>query len=323
MERRTFSGVVRAEAATRLSFRVPGRIVAVGVDVGDAVRKGDVMARLDPMDYTLKKQEAEAALARAKAERRNADAGYARVRALYENGNASRNELDAARAAAESMEAVVASLRQQTGLAGRQLAFTRLKAPEDCAVAAVPVEAGENVAAGQAVCVVHYGAQPDVAMDLPAAHIRKVYEGMPVIVRVDEVGEPLSATVKEVGIAPVGMGTTFPVTIRMDAPDPRILPGMAAEVEMAFSAGKQAGRLLVPGKSVGEDRNGRFVFVLEAEDEGVAVVKRREVTVGRLSAAGLEIRSGLLAGEVVVTAGVSRIRDGLRVKFAEAGEDVL
>jgi multidrug efflux pump subunit AcrA (membrane-fusion protein) len=66
---------------------------------------------------------------------------------------------------------------------------------------------------------------------------------------------------------------------------------------------------------VGEDRNGRYVFVLEAEEPGFGIVHRREVTVGELSDEGLEIKDGLADGEWLVTAGVTQITDGQRVRL--------
>ena len=78
------------------------------------------------------------------------------------------------------------------------------------------------------------------------------------------------------------------------------------------------GRLLVSPVAVGEDREGRFVFVLEPQaEEGTGLVRRRDVSVGELTGDGLEILSGLEDGELVVTAGVRRLSDGEEVKVLE------
>jgi multidrug efflux pump subunit AcrA (membrane-fusion protein) len=79
--------------------------------------------------------------------------------------------------------------------------------------------------------------------------------------------------------------------------------------------------MVVPAFAVGEDREGRFVFVLEEIGEGRGRAVRREVTVGDLTADGdLEILQGLEDGEHVITAGVSRIGDGLEVRLSGTGE---
>ena len=111
---RTFSGVAQAAMESNLSFRVAGKIEQVAVSLGNKVRAGQLIARLDPMDYEFRAQEADAALKRAEAEARRSTSDYSRVRALYENRNASRNDLDAARAADESAKAAVESASNET-----------------------------------------------------------------------------------------------------------------------------------------------------------------------------------------------------------------
>ena len=85
---RTFSGVARAGESSRLSFQVSGRVLEVPVDVGDRVKKGQTIARVDPSDFELELQNARASGAKMRALERNARANYARTRALYENQNA-------------------------------------------------------------------------------------------------------------------------------------------------------------------------------------------------------------------------------------------
>ena len=93
---RTFSGVAQAGVESALSFRVPGAIVRLDVEVGDRVAAGGSIARLDPVDYELQVREAEASLRQAEARAENAAADLRRVRTLYENDNAARTDLDAA-----------------------------------------------------------------------------------------------------------------------------------------------------------------------------------------------------------------------------------
>ena len=86
------------------------------------------------------------------------------------------------------------------------------------------------------------------------------------------------------------------------------------EVDFAFGAEGENGRVLVPAVAVGEDREGRFVFVVEASAAGRGVVRRRAVSVGELTADGIEVTAGVSEGERIVTAGVRRLSDGEEVK---------
>ncbi len=321
---RTFAGVARAGVESNLSFRVAGTVDRTAVTVGQKVRRGQLLARMDPTDYELKVQEAVAGWAQAEAASRNAEADYERVRGLYENNNASRRELDGARAGSESSRARVQAAEKRLEQARQQVSYTALRAPVDGTIASVNVEVNENVDAGQKVILLTAGSEIDVEVALPEAVIVEVELGQKVVVGFDALpGRTFEAEVTEAGVAAVGMATTFPVTARLLEADPDIRSGMAAEVAFRFSTAGTGGRMLVSAVAVGEDRDGRFVFVLDvAEDSAdggpsTALVERRSVTVGELTGDGLEILSGLEDGEMVVTAGVRRLSDGESVLVLE------
>lgn len=315
---RTFAGVARAGFESHLSFRVAGTVEQVPVVVGQRVRKGQALARLDPTDYELRVQEALAGLAQAEASARNAEADYERVRGLYENNNASRRELDGARANSESGDAVVEASAKRLEQSRRQLDYCTLRAPIDGTVASSEAEINENVGAGEKLFLLTAGAETEVEVALPEAVISQVTLGQPVEVIFDALpGRNFEGVVTEAGATSVGTATTFPVTARLVESDASIRSGMAVEVGFRFSTLGGGGRILVPAVAVGEDRKGRFVFVLEAQGDGQGVVGRTDVSVGELTGDGLEILSGLEDGQLVVTAGVRRLTDGERVLIEE------
>ncbi|MDH3402529.1 MAG: efflux RND transporter periplasmic adaptor subunit [Acidobacteriota bacterium] len=315
---RTFAGVAKAGLESDLSFRVAGTVEQVPVVVGQRVGRGQMLARLDTTDYELKVQEALAGLAQAQAAARNAEADYERVRGLYESNNASRRELDGARANSESSRALVQAAEKRIEQARRQLSYCTLRAPVDGTVASKNVEVNENVQAGQKLFLLTAGAEIEVEVALPEAVISGVELGQPVEVVFDAVpGRRFTAAVTEAGGAAVGTATTFPVTVRLTEPNPGVRSGMAAEVGFRFGGEGDDDRLIVPAVAVGEDRDGRFVYVLEDVRDGRGAVRRTPVTTGELSADGLEILSGLRGGEHVVTAGVRRLTNGERVLVRE------
>ena len=313
---RTFSGVAQAAVESALSFRVAGTVERLPVEVGDQVRRGQLIAALDPEDYRLQQQDAQAALRRAQAEARNAEANYNRVRGLYENNNASLSDLDAARTAFESATQMVESADNRLALARRQLAFTRLTAPQDGDIAAVNVEVNENVRAGRAIVLLTSGSQLEVNVAVPEVLIAQIREGMRVTVTFDALpGREFGAMVTEVGVASTELVTTFPVAVRLDRAEESIRSGMAAEVAIQFAAPGGGNVIVVPPVAVGEDQNGRFVYIVEPADSGYGFVRRRAVTVGELTSDGFEILDGLAEEDRVITAGISQITDGLRVRI--------
>lgn len=318
---RTFSGTARAGLESRLSFKVAGTVEAVQVNAGDRVRQGQLIARLDPTDYQLQVEDAQASLSRARAEARNAEANLERIRGLYENSNASQTELDGARTAFESASASVRSIEKRLELAQNQVSYTRLTAPVDGAIADLRVERNENVSAGQTVVVLSSGARPEVQISMPEALISQVRAGQPVTVRIAALdGREFPATVSEVAISSDGLATTYPVVARLNEDTQDVRPGMAAEVDFRFEVGSGQNRLVVPAYAVGEDSDGRFVWTVEGDSAGVGVVHRRGVRIGDITADGIEIVDGLQDGEHIVTAGVSRITDGQKVRFRDSPE---
>lgn len=313
---RTFSGTSNAALESRLSFKVSGTVNRVAVNVGDRVRAGALIAQIDDRDYRLQVQEAEAALNSATAQARSAESNYGRVRALYENRNASANDLDAARAASESANAQVKRAEKGVELARSQLSYTTLKSPVAGSIASVMVEENENVSPGQTVVLLTSGNALEVKVAVPEILIAQVREGDQTTVTFDALpGKSFLATVIEVGVSSGGGGTTFPVSVRLKETDPACRPGMAAEV--AFTFGNEDGRprLIVPAVAVGEDRSGRFVYVAQPTEAGKATIERREVAVGELTESGIEVFEGLKDGELIVTAGVTRINDGQVVRL--------
>ncbi len=313
---RSFSGISQAGKESRLSFKVPGNITRLAVAVGDPVDAGDLIARIDPDDYRLQVEEAEANLNRAQAQSRNANAQLDRVRGLYENQHTSLNDLDAAQTAYDVADAAVRSADKGLAQARNQLGYTELKAPVAGDIARVLIEENENVGAGQAVVVLTSGDQADVLVSVPEILIAQIREGEDVDVALDAIpGRQFAAKIIEVGVSATGTATTYPVKVRLAGQHDGIRPGMAAEVRFSFSSESGRERIIVPPVSVGEDRSGRFIFVVEDMKDGIGTARRRNVRVGELLSGGIEITEGLADGEWLVTAGVNKLTDGRSVRL--------
>lgn len=312
---RSFSGVATASTEWRGSFRVGGTVESVLVEVGDSLAVGQLVAQLDAYDYELQVERAEASLVQAQANSRNAAATFERIRELFETNNATRTDYDAARAADESARGAVQSAQKTLELDERRRDYTTLNAPYGGDVAAVLVNESENVNAGQVVAVMTSGARLEVTLAMPEALITGVRRGDPATVMFDALpGRSFAATATEVGVAPTGLATTFPVKVRLneEAVDARV--GMAAEVAFRFRSGVADAPIFVPSVAVMEDRAGRFVYVLEPGEGEIGIARRRDVAVGEVTDERMEIRSGLSEGDLVITAGARRIVDGQRVR---------
>lgn len=312
----SFGGVTRAGSLSRLSFQVSGRIRKIYVKVGDKVKSGQRIAAVDPTDISLQIQQAKANAAQAQAQSVSASAAYERVRALYENNSAAKQDLDTARAQKDSAISAVAAVQQSIRQLERQMQYASLKAPAAGTIATVVAEANEVVSPGQVIASLQVGTQLEVAVEVPESVISQIAKGNAVKVYLGAISTALSGTVSEIGV-PLQGSTVFPITVLLPA-DPKLRAGLAAEVTFALEQSSlPPGAVTVPGTAVGEDRQGRFVYIIVNPSQGKATLRRVAVTIGDLQGGDIVITKGLKASDKVVTAGVNRVRDGLEVLVPE------
>ncbi len=312
---RSFSGISKSSRESRLSFKVSGTVINVPVQIGQRLSAGDLIAEIDPASYVLQAQQAQASLVEAQANDRRARANYDRTKGLYANDNASLNDLESARAQAESASAVVRAAGKALEIARLNVSYTKLTADADCSIASLDIEVNENVASGQQVAAVSCGDAYEVTVDLPESLIGDVDELTPVSVRFGSIpDQEFSAVVSEIAVASAAGSAAFPVVIKITGNQPLLRSGLAADVTFQFYSAVVQGGVVLPVTAVIRDPQGTFVFVAEREGvDGEAVVRRRAVTLGELSQLGIEVVEGLEIGDLVITAGISVIRDDQRV----------
>ena len=313
---KTFSGVTKAELEANLSFRVSGRVDSIPVNVGDHLKKGQLVARLDSKDYAVLLEQAKAELASAKASLRSAEAEYNRTIGLYEKRNASKSQLDTTRAAAESATAQVKANSQLVEAARLQVSYTRLYAPQVCVISNIPVKENENVSSGQEVASVNCGKKIEVEVGVPESYIDAVKENQTVQVTLTAIdNSAYTGKVTEISSGSSDQVSAFPVTITLDGDHEGLRAGLAAEVEFTQSNGNEENYFILPITAVAHDEQGDFAFVLtSSENNSQATVKKTYVEVKEIVQQGVRVTSGLNNGDNVVTAGVTVIRDGMTVK---------
>lgn len=316
---RIFSGELRSQSESTLSFKVAGSVKKVLVKVGGKVKKGDILGELDPTPYQLSVQQANANLVQSQATFNNQKANFERTQTLYESGNVSRTELDDSRAGFETARAVMASAKKSHEIAKLNLEYTRIKSEGDCSVASSDVEEGETVALGQPIFFVTCGEGLEVKIDIPESVISKIKLDMAATMSFPALDkQSFNGRVSEVGSSAIRGSSTFPVAVQVIKPNSELKAGMSARVTFALETEKTDANspLVIPPFAVGEDGKGRFVYVLVVENESVAITKRQPVEIGNILGRGIEIISGLTPGVRIVTAGVSMLRDGVKVKYA-------
>ncbi|MFT5386597.1 MAG: multidrug efflux system membrane fusion protein, partial [Saprospiraceae bacterium] len=326
----TFSGTAQSSKETKLSFKVGGAITTLNVKVGDLVGKGQLIAKIDQTDYAVQFEQSVASLKSvetqiqsAKTQLINSKATYKRVEKLYENNSLSISDFEQAKSAYELAESSYnASLAQarasekKVESAQNQVNYAKLVAPFSGVITSVNVEENELVGAGNPIATISAIGDPEILVGIPEIFISKVKKDQGVdIIFSSTSNMTFSGKVYEVSYSSMG-GSTYPVTVRIDQPTEDIRPGMAADVRFNFNEqkGMDTQKMVAPVAAVGEDSNGYFVFSLAEEGENY-LVKKKQIQIGQLTPSGFEIKSGLAKGDLVATAGLSTLLDGMKVRL--------
>ncbi|MEL7451424.1 MAG: efflux RND transporter periplasmic adaptor subunit [Pseudomonadota bacterium] len=310
---RTFNGLLKSTRESRLSFKVNGTITSLPVQIGQRLNQGDLVAELDADTFRLQVEQAQATLVEAKAGQRNAQSSYERTKGLYANDNASLNELDSARAAAEAAAAQVRAATKALEIARLNLSYTRLSAAEDCSIASLDVEVNENVAASQQIGVVSCGTSFEVELGVPESLIASVDETTPVTINFGSIGG-VDFTGKVTEISTAGSAAVFPVVVRINESHPSLRSGLAADVSFQLTTNALADTFVLPLAAIVRSPDGVYVYIAEPADAaGEALVEQRAIELGEIRQNGVEVVDGLDPGDDVIIAGVSVIRPGQRV----------
>lgn len=308
-----YAGEVRAHWEADLSFRIPGKLTVRRVDIGSTVKRGDVLARLDPEDLTLRRRASAAALAAAKADAATATAERDRYRELLTQKLVGQSLFDAKQNAWELAQARLKQAEAEDRVSRNQAGYAVLRAERAGVVTAVFAEAGQVVAAGQPVLRMARPEEKEVRISISEDRIRAVQVGAPATIRLSSDSRAIfRGTVSEVGAAADPATRTYPVRIRLEAPDQRVSLGMSVLAVLGESSGERLA--LVPLQAVIEREGQRQVWVV---DRAALTVSPRPVTLGKFREDGAEVLEGLSDGELIVTAGVHLLQPGQAVRLLD------
>jgi RND family efflux transporter MFP subunit len=311
---REFVGVVRARYETDLGFRVGGKIVARPVNVGDRVRAGDVIARLDPQDLTLQVESAEAELAAATSNLTQAAADLQRYTTLKTRGYAAIADFDRKQAANDEAEGRLTRAQRALDLARNQLTYSELKADADAVVTATPAEAGQVVAIGQPVVRLAHRGEKEAVVALPETWLAEAQHAQATVRLWSDRDRSFRARLRELSPQADPATRTFAARFTILDADDSVAFGMTATVNLARAHDAPVAR--VPLAAVLNRGTGPVVYVV---DEAGAL-GTRAVKVASFTSDAALVTTGLNEGERIVTLGVQKLEPGLKVRTIEASQ---
>jgi RND family efflux transporter MFP subunit len=309
------SGTVVAPRTSRVSTALGGLVQEVAVDLGARVDPGDTLVALDDALARHDVARARAAVAEAEAELADARQQVARAERLAQTNNISRSELDTRRAEARRAAASVDRLQAEAAAARERLDRHTVEAPFAGVVTERVTEPGEWVSPGTTLVVVSAVDRLYVDLAVPQSYFPELSDGAPIYLGFEALpGRSVPASIE--ARVPVSDPTqrTFTLRVRPDVAEPLALtPGMSARAEIELSTGVRD--VAVPRGAVIRYPDGRTtVWTLDDSGERLRA-EEVQVTLGRAFSGYVQVKSGLEAGQRVVTRGNETLRPGQPVRL--------
>ena len=309
-----YSGDVHARYEATLGFRVPGKIIGRYVNLGDSVKAGQILARLDAADAVLNRGAAEAALTGAKSSYDTAGRDLARYEELLKKGAVSRSAYEHQQDQFASAKAAWEQAQRQYDLRDNQLKYTELRADHDGVVTSVNAEVGQVVGDGQPVMTLAWSGGREVYIDVPEDRIGAFNGRKDIHVSLwGDAGKSYSGEVREKSASADPATRTFLVKVAIHDPGSEVKLGMTAGVTVAEADDPE--ELVVPLTALTHKDASAAVWVVDQSSH----TKLMPVSVARYTEGGAVIGGGLASGQVVVLKGVNELHEGELVQAGAEG----
>jgi multidrug efflux system membrane fusion protein len=311
-----FTGQFEAVDYVEIRARVSGYLTKVAFKDGSEVKEGDLLFEIDPRPYEAALAQAEAALARDRAQLENAEADAKRYADLVKKDYVTAQQNDSVKANAQAYAATVRADQAAVDRARLDLGYCTIRSPLDGRTGIVMVQAGNVVKANDATLVTInqvvpvYVAVAVPERDLPEIRRRQAEAPLPVVAEDATTGKALAAG--ELTFIDNSVDrTTGTITLKatFQNADRVLWPGEFVNAVLTLTTEQRA--IVAPTGAVQNGQQGTFAYVVKAD----GTVESRPVTVARNAADGVVIAKGLSAGEKVVTDGHLRLKNGVKIEI--------
>ncbi|WP_348635330.1 efflux RND transporter periplasmic adaptor subunit [Herbaspirillum sp. LeCh32-8] len=303
---------VQSRFVTAMSFRVAGQLIERRVHLGDAVRKGQLVARLDPADA-----EHNAASARAELEsaRQHLDAAQKQFKRDTEQAREnliSAQQLEQSQDAHAAAQAQFQAAQARAAVAGNQRGYTSLLAEHDGVISAEQANTGDVLSAGQPVFSLAWSGAVDVVTDVADSQVARIRPGATATVTLPALpGKSFTGRVREVSPAADPQSRTYRVKVTLEQPDASLRLGMTGEVVITPAASTAADAvMLLPATALFHQGDKPALWIVGGDGK----LTLRPVTVSAYGERSISVTQGVSADDKVVVQGVHTLTAGEKVK---------
>lgn len=306
-----FSGDVRSRTESKLGFRVGGKVLSRKVDVGNLVKRGQVLMTLDAGDLQLAQSQARAALVAAESNRDLAKAERSRFQDLLNNKFVSQAVFDAKDTAYKAAQASAEQAQAAFKLQGNQAGYTQLVADVDGVVASVEADVGQVVAPGVPVVLLAKSGDKEVQFGIPEDRVELMRALPEVQVRLwSNPRQLIKGKLREISPQADPVTRTYAARVTLVNAPQDVKLGQTAYV--SYQLNSPQALIRVPLTAMYQEKSLTSVWVVDG-----GVVKLVPVVVAGVSGNDVLIAQGLQTGQKVVTAGVHVLKPGQKVKILD------
>lgn len=303
------SGKIQAANSAELSTRMMGYVNKVHVNVGDKVRKGQLLVSINNADLQAKRAQVNAGITEATVAFNNAQKDYNRFQNLFAEQSASQKEMDDKTANFEMAKARLESAKQMKNEINAQFAYSNLTAPFSGTVTSKNVEEGNMANPGVPLISIETPGSFEVMAMVPETEISEIKTGTTVDVLVKSINQTLKGKVTEVSTSAKNTGGQYLVKIVLDKTDANILSGMFTTVQFPVERKTKPEMVLIPTEAI--ITNGQLSGVYTVSQSNTAIL--RWLRLGRIFGDQVEVLSGLNADEAYIVSAEGKLFNGAKI----------
>jgi len=305
----TYSGEVKGRFESQLSFQVGGKIVKRNVQLGSVVNAGDVLMEIDAKDVKQTVNRDAAQVDSAESQLRLAESNLNRYRTLYEHKAVSEAQLDQYQSAYDVAVASAHQASAQYAQGSNQLGYSALYADKAGVVSSITAEAGQVVGAGQSALTIVQDGQLETEINVPenriselsaAGQLKVTFWALPTV--------SVDAVIREISPMADKISRTYKVRVSLINPPADVKLGMTSTVSVPNMGNLQVAAN-IPLAAIYQNGETPGVWVVNNE-----IVTLRAIKIGAFADGKVQVLQGLQNGEIIVTAGVHKLKEGQKVR---------
>ncbi|MGC1205526.1 MAG: efflux RND transporter periplasmic adaptor subunit [Flavobacteriaceae bacterium] len=305
------SGEIQSVNSADLSTRMIGFVTQVYVNVGDKVRKGQLLISINNADLQAKRAQANAGITEASSAFTNAQKDYNRFTNLFKNNSASQKELDDVTANFEMAKARLEVAKQMKNEVNAQFAYSNITAPFNGVITGKSVKKGDMANVGIPLISIEIPNSFEVIAMVPENEITKIKDNTEVDVLVKSIDKILKGKVTEISTSAKNTGGQYLAKVALDKTDANILSGMFVTVQFPIENQEQTDMVLIPKNTI--VTKGQLSGVYTVSQSNTALL--RWLRLGRVYGDNVEVLSGLSTDESYIASAEGKLYNGAKISI--------